>query len=66
MIMRIKELRQKAGLTQIELANEMDAAQSSVASWETGAALPRTRELPALARALKCSIDDLFSAEALE
>ena len=60
MVMRIKELRRSATLTQTQLADEMGVAQNCVSGWETEVALPRTRQLPDLARVLGCSIDDLF------
>lgn len=60
MLMRIKELREAAGLTQQELANEMGMVQTAISAWETEATIPRTRQLPVLARLLGCSIDDLF------
>lgn len=63
MIMRIKELRKQANKTQMQLAVEMGVAQNCVSGWETEVALPRTRQLPDLAKALGCSIDELFVPE---
>lgn len=63
MIMRIKELRKKAGLTQTELAYSMKVMQNTVSNWETEIILPRTRQLPDLARALGVTIDDLYVSE---
>lgn len=63
MVMRIKELRRKAGLTQVELADSVGVAQNVVSQWETEVALPRARQLPELARVLGCSIDDLYTGE---
>lgn len=60
MIMRIKELREGQNLTQKALADKIAQLQSTVANWETELALPRARQLPDLARALNCSISDLF------
>lgn len=60
MIMRIRELRISAGLSQGQLASAMGVAQNSVSSWETENMLPRTRDLPRLARVLGCQIGDLF------
>lgn len=65
MVMRIRELRRKAGLTQVELADSMGVAQNSVCGWETEVALPRSRELPALARVLGCSIEELYTEEVM-
>lgn len=61
--MNIKEAREKAGLTQQDLANELGVGQSTVAMWETQKSLPRTDKLPALAKILGCTIDDLLKKE---
>lgn len=58
--MNIKKAREKAGLTQQDLANELGVGQSTVAMWETQNSLPRTDKLPALAKILGCTIDDLL------
>lgn len=60
MVMRIKALRRAAGLTQDDLASAMGIAQNSISQWETEVVLPRTRDLPQLAKVLGCSIDELF------
>lgn len=56
----IKELREKAGLTQAQLAEKLGASQSAVALWETGARMPRSDKLPKLAEVLGCTVADLF------
>lgn len=56
----IKTLREKAGLKQVDLAGKLKIGQSTVAMWETGEAMPRADKLPALAKLLGCTIDDLF------
>ena len=61
--MNIKEVREKAGLTQQDLANELGVGQSTVAMWETQKSLPRTDKLPALAKILGCTIDELLKKE---
>lgn len=60
MIMKIKVLREAAGLKQAEVANRMGVIRSAVANWELEISLPKSRELPRLARVLGCSIDELF------
>ena len=60
MVMKIKYLREQAGITQNELASRMGTFQNNVSNWETETALPRTRQLPMLAAVFNCSIDDLF------
>lgn len=61
MIMRIKELRVAAGITQDELAIGMSVNQNSVSQWEHEISLPRTRQLPDLARLLGVNINELFA-----
>lgn len=56
----IKKAREKAGLTQQELADKLGVGQSAVAMWESQKALPRTDKLPALAKVLKCSVSALL------
>ena len=63
MTVNIKEAREKAGLTQQDLANELGVGQSTVAMWETQKSLPRTDKLPALAKILGCTIDKLLKKE---
>lgn len=60
MVMRIKELRNAAGLRQKQVAVCMGVLQSAVSNWETEVALPKARELPRLAQVLGCSISELF------
>ena len=64
--MRIRELRQSKNMAQYYLASEMGVSQSVVANWESETALPRTRELPRLARVLDRTIDELFDPAYLE
>lgn len=56
----IKKAREKAGLTQQELADKLGVGQSAVAMWESQKALPRTDKLPVLAKVLKSSVSALF------
>lgn len=64
-IMRIRALRQQAGLTQTQLGAGMGVAQNCISDWENEVALPRARQLPELARLLDCTIDELYEPEAL-
>ena len=61
MTLKIKFLREKAGLKQHELASKLGIGQSTVAMWESGKANPTVDKLPELARILGCAISDLFS-----
>ena len=55
--------RKKLGLTQIDLAKEMNVTQANISQWETGEAMPRAEKLPQLAKVLQCEISDLFKSE---
>ena len=48
MVMRIKERREAAGLSQQQLADSMGVAQSNVVGWEKEIYLPRSYQLPLL------------------
>lgn len=57
----IAQLRRRAGLTQLELAERLYVTHQSVSKWETGAALPDIMTMHALSRLLGVSLDDLLS-----
>lgn len=61
--MLIREMRQKCGLSQIELADELQVNQTAVSQWERGAAYPSCDKIPVLAEVLNCTIDELFGGE---
>lgn len=56
----IKRYREKNGISQKEIAESLGVCQQSVAKWETGAAKPRADKLPALAKLLHCTVDQLL------
>ncbi|MFR6334610.1 MAG: helix-turn-helix transcriptional regulator [Oscillospiraceae bacterium] len=56
--------RKAAGLTQAALAAILGVSQAAVAAWESGAKLPSAHKLPAIAAALRCTIDDLYNVPA--
>ncbi len=57
----IRELREKAGFTQVKFAAAVGVTQSTVSQWEAGKTYPNTAKLQKLAAVLGCSVDDLFS-----
>ena len=59
----LKACRERAALTQQELAELINVDRSAISKWETGEFLPRTDKLPAIAKALDCTIDELLGAE---
>ena len=62
-IERIRLLRKALNKSQTELAQEVGVTQSMVAMWERGASLPSAAKLPDIARALNCTIDELFARD---
>lgn len=64
--MRIKEHREAAGMTRLELAEELGVTSVAVRKWEVGLTTPNADKLPALADVLGCSIDALFGREPVE
>jgi transcriptional regulator with XRE-family HTH domain len=59
---RFADLRKKAKLNQEDIAAALGVDRSTVAKWETGVAFPRGDKLPAVAKAYRCEIKDLFDA----
>lgn len=59
----IESQRKKNNITQSELAQMLGVSQANISQWEKGEALPRADKLPAIARALRCTIDDLFAED---
>lgn len=58
---RIRELRQQRGITQAQLAKELNLKSSStITMWEKGSRKPPSQMLPLLASVLGCTIDELF------
>jgi transcriptional regulator with XRE-family HTH domain len=56
----LAHMRERAKLKQRELADLLKVERSTIAKWESGAAYPRASQLPELAKALNCSIDELY------
>lgn len=60
-MLKIKQLRIKRKMRQADLAKALNVGRATIADWERGASYPRTSMLPAVAKTLKCKIDDLFT-----
>ena len=56
---KIREYRERHGLSQEELARRLGIDRSSVAKWESGCNTPRLAHLLKLAKIFRCSIDEL-------
>lgn len=57
---RIREIRKQMGLSQLELANQLNVNQTAVSQWERGATLPSASVLLKLASILDTSSDYLL------
>ena len=62
--LRIKELRQKKGMSQTDLAKAMNISPVAVSRWELGFTLPTTDKLPQHAMLLGVDVSALFAVEA--
>ena len=59
----IREHREKAGLTQAQLAEAVFATRQTVGNWERGATLPDIQSLQLLAGVFGVTVDDLINYE---
>ena len=62
----IRAKRKAAGMTLQELADRMGVTGAAVGMWERGETLPTADRLPDIARALGCSIDELYKDHTTE
>ena len=62
----LTELRKRAGLTQVDLADVVGLSRGSVVKWETGSKPPRRAVCDQLAEALRVSPDMLWRVAAWE
>lgn len=61
--MRIKQIREKSGISQVQLSNILAVDRSTIAKWETGMSVPRAGTLKKLAAYFGCTIDELLTDE---
>ena len=68
MIMKdiIKSKRLALGLSQENLAKQLGVKRITVTQWEAGRNTPKTKMLQEIAKALKCSTDDLLKQEPVQ
>ncbi len=60
---RIKFLREQRGMTQAELAKQLNITRSSVNAWELGISIPSSRSLIQLASIFDTSTDFLLGID---
>ena len=59
----IRELREKRGLTQAELAEKLSVSDKTISKWETARGLPDISLLQILAQTLQVSVAELMKGE---
>ena len=59
--LRIKELREKQGLTQLKLAEILDMEASNLSKIERGIQIPKEESLENIPNALKVDVKELFN-----
>ncbi len=57
----IKELREKKGMTQLELASALNLSDRTISKWETGRGYPDITFLERIASLFSLSVSELFS-----
>lgn len=60
LVVRLKDHRQRAGLTQAALADEVGVSRKTINTIENGVFVPSTTLALRLAKRLGCSVHDLF------
>lgn len=61
--MGIASKRRQLGLSQSDLAKMLGVDQTAVHNWEKGKAMPAAKRLPAIAKILNCTVDDLLTPD---
>lgn len=61
----IKNLREKKGLTQAELADQLGVSSKAVSKWETAKGLPDITLIETIANALSVSVTELMTGNAV-
>lgn len=60
---KLKELRKKQGLTQLELAERLFVSRQAISGWEAGTSRPSTENLQSFNIPLETLLDDTAEAE---
>lgn len=62
---RVRQLRERAGLTQAELADRLDVSRPAIGAWESGKSRPRLNKLKQLADLFGTTVADLMGESAV-
>lgn len=63
---KLRQMREKSGLTQGDLADKLDVSRPAVSSWESGKIRPRLNKLQQLADLFDTTVADLMGEDAAE
>lgn len=63
---KLRQMREKAGLTQGDLADKLDVSRPAVSSWESGKIRPRLNKLQQLAELFDTTVADLMGDDTAE
>ncbi|WP_270225891.1 helix-turn-helix domain-containing protein [Collinsella aerofaciens] len=63
---KLRSLRTKAGLTQLDIAEKLDVSAAAIGAWENGRAKPRLTKLGQLAELFDTTVADLMGEDASE
>lgn len=63
---KLRSLRTKAGLTQLDIAEKLDVSAAAIGAWENGRAKPRLTKLGQFAELLGTSAADLMGEDVTE
>ena len=63
---KLRSLRTKAGLTQLDIAEKLDVSAAAIGAWENGRAKPRLTKLGQLADLFNTTVADLMGEDATE
>ena len=63
---RLYTLRRSAGLSQEQLAEKLNVSRQAISKWESGASLPESDKLVAIADCFGVSLDELVKGEKAE
>ncbi len=61
---KLADLRKKKGMTQLELAEELQVSRQAVSKWETGTAVPSTNKLQYLSKLYGVPLEYLLNEDA--
>ena len=62
-MLKIKELREEAQMTQKQLAEKISSMQRNMSNWEQGVSQPDLETVVAIADIFEVSLDELFGRE---